>query len=226
MCFDLGWTIPLRCGVSQSDIMIGYRPWYWQNSWIRDRKNEQIHGPIHFFFTQSVAAHPMSFVSNTCVACWKSCVNRCATWSEPKSRLCGYFKLATPATSSTAVYNVCKVNVSRAGGSTAKYNSTYLIKQIQKHHNQEHAKFLQLNKTKGAGGSTAQQLTLADALKQRKVSNGQLESICNETESFRIHCFRCSTNVTCWRWGPHRQLGYLQPSYSLPSRKNFGSAHP
>ena len=31
----------------------------------------------------------------------------------------------------------------------------------------------------------------------RKVSNGKLESIGNNTESFRIHCFRCSTNISC-----------------------------
>ena len=51
-------------------------------------------------------------------------------------------------------------------GRTAKYNTTNLIKHIQKHHAKEHAEFLQLNKTKGAGDSTAQQLTLADALQR------------------------------------------------------------
>ena len=74
-----------------------------------------------------------------------------------------YFMLDT-ATSSTAVCNVSKVNVSRGGGSTAKYDTTNLIKHIQKHHAKEHTKFLQLNKTIGAGDSTIQQLTLADAL--------------------------------------------------------------
>ena len=38
------------------------------------------------------------------------------------------------------------------------------IKHIQKHHAKEHTKFVLLNKTKGAGDGTAQQLTLADAL--------------------------------------------------------------
>ena len=63
-----------------------------------------------------------------------------------------YFTLSTP-TSSTAVWNVCIVNVSRGGGSTAKYNTTKLIKHIEKHRAEaaEHAGFLQLNKTKGAG---------------------------------------------------------------------------
>ena len=74
-----------------------------------------------------------------------------------------YFTPATPA-SSTAVCNVRKVNVSRGGGTTAAYNTTSLIKHIQKHHAEEHAEFLQLNKTEGAGDRTAQQLTLADVL--------------------------------------------------------------
>ena len=73
--------------------------------------------------------------------------------------------LATP-TSSTAVCNVCKVNVSRGGISITKHNTTNLIKHIQKNNAKEQAKFLQLNKTRGAGDSTAQQLTLADALQQ------------------------------------------------------------
>ena len=55
-----------------------------------------------------------------------------------------YFMLATP-TSLFAVCNVCKVNISRGGGSTGKYNSTNLIKHIQKHHAKEHAEFLQFN---------------------------------------------------------------------------------
>ena len=40
-----------------------------------------------------------------------------------------YFTLATP-TSSSAVCNVCKVNVLSGGGSTAKYNTTNLIKEL------------------------------------------------------------------------------------------------
>ena len=69
-------------------------------------------------------------------------------------------------TSLTAVCYVCKVNVLRGGGSTAKYNTTNLIKHIQRDHAKEYTKFLQLNKTQGAGDTRAQQLTLADALQQ------------------------------------------------------------
>ena len=83
----------------------------------------------------------------------------------------------------TAVCNVCKVNVSRGGGSTAKYKPTNLIKHIQQHHAKEHAEFLQLHKTKGTGDSTAPQLTLVNALQRRKkVSDGKLESSGNDTE--------------------------------------------
>ena len=117
-----------------------------------------------------------------------------------------YFTLATP-TRSTAVCNSCKVNVSRGGGSTAKYSVTNLIKHIQKHHAKEHAKCLQLNKTKGAGDSTAQQLTLAEALKQcRKFPTESLKVLA----VIRIHCFRCSANVSYWRWGLPSLTGILR----------------
>ena len=132
-----------------------------------------------------------------------------------------YFTLATP-TSSTAICNICKVNVSRGGGSAAEYNTANLIKHNQKPRAKEHAKFLQLNKTKGAGDRTDQQITLADALQRReKVSDAKFESIGDNTESFRIHCFRCSTNVVVEEEGFCRRLEYLEPRYSLPSRKYF-----
>ena len=78
-------------------------------------------------------------------------------------------------------------------GSTAKYNTTNLIKHIQKHHAKEH---LQLNKTKEAAGTTAQQLTVADEL--QRCEKFLMESLkASAITSFRIHCFRCSTNVSC-----------------------------
>ena len=49
-----------------------------------------------------------------------------------------YFTLATAA-SSTASCNVCKGNVARVGGSTAKYKTTNLFKHLQMHHAKEHA---------------------------------------------------------------------------------------
>ena len=63
---------------------------------------------------------------------------------------------------------VCKLNALRGGGITAKYNATNLVMHIQKHHAKEHTEFLQLNKTKGAGDSTAKQLTLVDALQRHE----------------------------------------------------------
>lgn len=59
-----------------------------------------------------------------------------------------YFTLGT-VTTSTATCNICKGNVATAGGSTTKYNTTNVIKDLQKHHAKDHAKLLQLNKTKG-----------------------------------------------------------------------------
>ena len=134
----------------------------------------------------------MSFVSSTCVACSKSWVG-CVEIFHACHAVC----------------KVCKVNVSRGGGSTAKYNTTSLIKHIQKHHAKEHAEFLQLNKTQGAGDSTAQQLTGRCTSTTRKDSGRKLESIGNNTERFGINCFRCSTNVSCWRWGLPSPTGIL-----------------
>ena len=73
-------------------------------------------------------------------------------------------------------------------------------------------KIMQLNKTKGAGDSTGQQLTWADALQVCKfqVSDGKLESTGNNTERFRIHCFGCSTSVSCWRWGLPTPTGIIR----------------
>ena len=61
------WFVLKLCflvGVHRYDIKSGYRPWYRQHSWIRDRKYYQIHGLMQFFFS-SVTAHPTSLVSST-----------------------------------------------------------------------------------------------------------------------------------------------------------------
>ena len=97
--------------------------------------------------------------STSCVICQQHVCRMLEELSNmqraKESAVWRYFTLAT-ATTSTAVCNVCKVNVSRGGGSTVKYNlSTNLIKHIQKHHTKEYAEFLQLNKTKGERDSTA-----------------------------------------------------------------------
>ena len=128
-----------------------------------------------------------------------------------------YFTLATP-TSSTAVCNFCKVNVSRGGGSTAKSNTTSLIKHIQKHHAEEHAEFLQLSKTKGAGDRTAQLLTLADALQRRK--NFPMESL-KALKVLEFIVLDAQSMSVVEDKGLRRLLVYLQPRNSLPSRKYF-----
>ena len=117
-------------------------------------------GSSFFFFTP--LQHILHHSSAARVTCWKS------VEQAKESAVRRYFTLATP-TSSTAV---CKVNVSRGGSSTAKYNTTNLIKHIQKHHAQEHAEFLQLNKT-GTGDFCRCTST------RRRVSDGKLEDIGN-----------------------------------------------
>lgn len=52
------------------------------------------------------------------------------------SAVCRYTTLATPR-SSMATCNICKANVSRGAGSTAKYNTTN-FNHFQKRHAKEH----------------------------------------------------------------------------------------
>ena len=96
------------------------------------------------------------------------------------------------------------------GGGAAKYDTASLIKHIQKHRAKEHAEFLQLNKTKGAGDSTAKQLTLAN-LKASAITQKVLEFIVLDAQPMSVvedEGFRCL-------------LQCLEPRYSLPSCKYF-----
>ncbi|KAI2655629.1 Zinc finger BED domain-containing protein 4 [Labeo rohita] len=135
-----------------------------------------------------------------------------------------YFMLAAP-TCSTAVCNVCKGNVLRGGGKTATFNTTNLIKHLQKHHAKEHAKFLQLNKTKGKGdntAATAQQLTLADALQRReKFPTESLKALGITQKVLEFIVLDAQPMSFVEDEGFRRLLEYLEPRYSLPSRKYF-----
>ena len=137
-----------------------------------------------------------------------------------ESAMWRYFTFATP-TSSTAVCNVW-VNVSRCGGSAAKYDTTNLIKPIKKHRAKEHAEFLQLNKTKGAGDSTAQQLTLAGALQRReKFPTESLKASAITQNVLEVFVLDAQPMSVVEDEGFHRPLEYLEPRYSLSSRKYF-----
>ena len=80
----------------------------------------------------------------------------------------------------------------------------------------ERTEFLQLNKTKGAGDSTAQQLTLADALQQyEKFPTENLKAFLEFTalDAQPMSVFEDE--------GLSRLLEYLEPRYSFQLRKYF-----
>ena len=83
-------------------------------------------------------------------------------------------------------------------------NTTYLITHIQKHHAKEHAEFLKLNKTKGAGDSTAQQQT--SSLKALAITQKVLEFIASDAQPVSV----------VEGEGFRRLLEYFEPRYSLP----------
>lgn len=70
--------------------------------------------------------------------------------------------LARP-TSSTAACNICNRNVPRCGDTTKNYNTTNLIKHLQRFHSKEHAEFIELKKQSRDG---TKQLTLSE-IKER-----------------------------------------------------------
>lgn len=51
-----------------------------------------------------------------------------------------YFTV-TMLTSLTTICNICKGNLGRGAGSSAKYNTTNLIQHFHKHHSKEHTEF-------------------------------------------------------------------------------------
>lgn len=95
-----------------------------------------------------------------------------------------YFTL-TSQTSSRATCNICKGSVARGGSSAAKYNTTNLIKHIQKHHAKDHAKLQQQTEQNkpNKGENMKTQLTLADTLQRRaklpvdSVKHGEVYSL-------------------------------------------------
>lgn len=86
-----------------------------------------------------------------------------------------YFTTVMP-TSSTAVCNICQVNVPRGGDKTSNYNTTNLIKHLQRFHPKEHAEFNELKKLKRDG---TKQLTLEETTERiQKFPSGSVVQTC------------------------------------------------
>lgn len=104
---------------------------------------------------------------STQVDCFQTSYKNMHAAANSKERAKGspiwmYFMLARP-TSSTAACNICNCNVPRGGDKTKNYNTTNLIKHLQRIHSKEHAEFIELRKQSRDG---TKQLTLSE-IKER-----------------------------------------------------------
>ncbi|XP_076838907.1 zinc finger BED domain-containing protein 4-like [Brachyhypopomus gauderio] len=128
-----------------------------------------------------------------------------------------FFTLASP-TSPTALCNICKRQVSRGGDNVTRYNTTNLIRHLQKHHAKEHAEFVQLTNSKGK--STTKQATLADTLlRQEKLPTNSIraQKITARVMEFIVLGLQPLNIVE--NVGFRRLMDYLEPRYIVPSRK-------
>uniref|UniRef100_A0A3P8U0R1 BED-type domain-containing protein n=1 Tax=Amphiprion percula TaxID=161767 RepID=A0A3P8U0R1_AMPPE len=80
------------------------------------------------------------------------------------SAVWNYFTL-TEAKSKTAECNVCKMSVSRGGSKTGHFNTTNLIKHLQKHHGKEYGDFLYASAKKSEPRQPSLQETLQKSAK-------------------------------------------------------------
>ena len=132
------------------------------------------------------------------------------------SAIWSYYTLPQP-TSSTATCNICKVNVPRGGTKTSSYNTTNLIKHLQKFHVREHAEFVEQNKKKG-GGMT--QLTLKE-MKERgdkfPMNSVQATKITERILNFLVMDGQPLSVVG--DKGFRLLISHLEPRYDMVSRK-------
>ncbi|XP_076844397.1 zinc finger BED domain-containing protein 4-like [Brachyhypopomus gauderio] len=127
-----------------------------------------------------------------------------------------YYLLDSPQ-SDTAKCNVCKAVVPRGGRSVATYNTTNLIKHLQKHHPKEHDEFLA---TKGLKAQTSRQESLLQSFeRQGKLSpdNVKAKEITEKVLNFIVLDDQPLSVVE--NEGFRSLIEYLQPRYSLPSRR-------
>lgn len=125
------------------------------------------------------------------------------------------FTLNSPQ-SETAKCNVCQADVPRGGRSAATYNTTNLIKHLRKHHPKEHDEFLALSR----GKAPSRQESLQQAFeRQGKLSpdNVKAKEITEKVLHFIVLDDQPLSVVE--NEGFRNLMAYLQPRYSLPSRK-------
>lgn len=119
--------------------------------------------------------------------------------------------------SNTAVCNLCNASVSRGGSSTGHYNTTNLIKHLQKHHGKEYEEFLQSTSTKKKSEPRQQSLQETilkreklptESKKAKVITEKVIEFILLDDQPLSV-----VENV-----GFRRLVEHLEPRYQLPNR--------
>ena len=123
------------------------------------------------------------------------------------SAIWSYFTLPKPA-SSTATCNICKVKVPRGGTKPSSFNTTNLIKHLQKFHVKEHSEFVEQDRQKGGG---MKQLTLKE-MKERgekfPMNSVQASRITDSILKFVAIISRCFSISVSDRYRPILNLRY------------------
>ncbi|KAG9261302.1 zinc finger BED domain-containing protein 4-like [Astyanax mexicanus] len=148
------------------------------------------------------------------VSCWVVSAN---THFVSRCLLYGNNFLLDSPQSLTATCNVCKAVVPRGGRSVATFNTTNLIKHLQKHHPKEHDEFLAM---KGLKAQTSRQESLLQSFeRQGKLSpdNVKAKEITEKVLNFIVLDDQPLSVVE--NEGFRSLMEYLQPRYSLPSRR-------
>lgn len=127
-----------------------------------------------------------------------------------------YFTIVMP-TSSHAVCSICQVNVPRGGDKTSNYNTTNLMKHLQRFHPKEHAEFNKLKKQKRDG---TKQLTLEETTeKNQKFPHGSVKAA-KITESILNFIVMDGQPLSVVENKGFRLLiNHLEPRYDMVKRK-------
>ncbi|XP_076828944.1 zinc finger BED domain-containing protein 4-like [Brachyhypopomus gauderio] len=133
------------------------------------------------------------------------------------SAVWSYFRLEGEK-SNTAECNVCHASVSRGGSRSDKFNTTNLIKHLQKHHGKEYIEFIEASNAKKKNVSH-QQTLLENIQKREKLppESNKAKLITEKIVEFVVlddQPLSVVENV-----GFQRLMEHLEPRYVLPNRQ-------
>ncbi|XP_077063451.1 zinc finger BED domain-containing protein 4-like [Siphateles boraxobius] len=134
------------------------------------------------------------------------------------SAVWNYFNLKEEK-SPTAECKICTANVSRGGSAVARFNTTNLIRHLEKHHAEQYEEFLQATAAKKSKTPRVRQQTLMESIQSREKlppCSNKAKLITEKLVQFIVlddQPLSVTENV-----GFRRLLEHLEPRYTLPSR--------